>query len=167
VTQLCKGVALPVLVYADGLPPDAAGHADQQGEVCARSGRLLVAADWFEGKVEVMTGHRVRKAVTDGSGVQPLVEGPNRSVLNVDYVIAGTGYHIDLTRLPFLPADLRGRIATISGYPSFSRIGASSVPRLYFVDAPTAASIGPSARFIAGTHIVGAKLARALASRSA
>jgi hypothetical protein len=79
-------------------------------------------------------------------------------------VIAGTGYRIDLSRLPFLPAELRSRIVTISGYPSVSRIGATTVPGLYFVGAPTAASIGPSARFIAGTHTVSAKLARALAA---
>jgi len=70
-----------------------------------------------------------------------------------------------LTRLPFLPDGLRARIATVSGYPEVSRTGESSVPGLYFVGAPTAVSIGPSARFIAGTHTISAKLARAVARR--
>ena len=52
-----------------------------------------------EGVVDMLTGHQVRKAVLDGSGVQLLVEGPEQSVLTVDHVIAGTGFRIDLARL--------------------------------------------------------------------
>ena len=121
--------------------------------------------DRVDGVVEVLAGHQVRKAVPDGTGVQLLVEGPEQSVLTVDHVIAGTGFRIDLTRLPFLPDGLRARIATVSGYPEVSRTGESSVPGLYFAGAPTAVSIGPSARFIAGTHTISAKLARAVARR--
>ena len=40
------------------------------------------------------------------------------------------------------------------------------MPGLYFVGAPTAVSIGPSARFIAGTHNMAAKVARAVAARA-
>jgi cation diffusion facilitator CzcD-associated flavoprotein CzcO len=119
-----------------------------------------------EGVVDALTGHQVRKAVLDGSGVQLLVEGPEQSVLTVDHVIAGTGFRIDIARLPFLPEGLRARITTINGYPEVSRAGESSVPGLYFAGAPTAVSIGPSARFIAGTHTISAKLARAVARRS-
>jgi FAD-dependent urate hydroxylase len=127
--------------------------------------------DRVDGVVDVLTGRHVRKAVPDGSGVQLLIEGLQaggleQSVLTVDHVIAGTGFRIDLARLPFLPEELRARIATVNGYPSVTRAGESSVPGLYFVGAPTAVSIGPSARFIAGTHTMAAKLARAVARRS-
>jgi FAD-dependent urate hydroxylase len=163
VTQLCEGWHCRFWYT-----PTAFRQLPQDMRVAKAKSVLGPAGSWwlkdrFEGKVPVMMGHRVRKAVADGSGVQLLVEGPNQAVLNVDHVVAGTGYRIDLARLPFLPADLRGRIATISGYPSVSRIGESTVPGLYFVGAPTAASIGPSARFIAGTHTVVAKLTKALA----
>jgi thioredoxin reductase len=120
----------------------------------------------FDGVVDVMTGHQVRKAVPEGNGIQLLVEGPEQSVLTVDHVIAGTGFRIDLARLSFLPEGLRARIATVNRYPVVSRAGESSVPGLYFVGAPTAVSIGPSARFIAGTHTMAANLARAVARRS-
>jgi hypothetical protein len=40
------------------------------------------------------------------------------------------------------------------------------VPGLYFADAPTMISIGPSARFIAGMLTMSAKLARAVARQS-
>ena len=44
-----------------------------------------------------------------------------------------------------------------------SRACESTVPGLYFVGAPAAVSIGPSARFIAGTHNTAAKVARSVA----
>jgi FAD-dependent urate hydroxylase len=114
----------------------------------------------------VLTGHQVRKAVPDGSGIQLLVEGPPQSVLTVDHVIAGTGFRIDLAQLSFLPEGLRAKIATVKGYPAVSRAGESSVLGLYFVGAPTAVSVGPSARFVAGIHTMSAKLARAAARHS-
>jgi len=122
--------------------------------------------DRVDGVIEVLAGHHVRKAVPNGSGVQLLLEGPEQSILDVDHVIAGTGFRIDLGRLPFLPEGIRARIATVNGFPVVTRIGESSVPGLYFVGAPTAVSIGPSARFIAGTHNMSAKLAGAVAGRS-
>ena len=122
--------------------------------------------DRVDGVIEVLTDRQVRKAAPDGSGVELLLEGPGQSTLNVDHVLAGTGFRIDLARLAFLPAGLRAKIATVNGYPNVTRVGESSVPGLYFVGAPTAVSIGPSARFIAGTHNMSAKLARAVAHRS-
>jgi hypothetical protein len=98
--------------------------------------------------------------------VELLLDGAKQPTLHVDHVLCGTGYRIDLKRLAFLPDDLRARISTVNGYPEVTRVGESSVPGLYFVGAPTAVSIGPSARFIAGTHKMSAKLARAVAGRA-
>jgi hypothetical protein len=70
---------------------------------------------------------------------------------------------MDLSRLPFLPEELRIRVGTVNGYPVTSRVGESTVPDLYFAGAPSAFSIGPSVRFIAGTHNVAALLAKSLA----
>jgi hypothetical protein len=81
-------------------------------------------------------------------------------------VIAGTGFRIDLGRLAFLPSALRARIATLNGYPVVSRAGESTVPGLYFAGAMTAVSLGPSTRFIAGTHNTVRQLARSVAGRS-
>ena len=67
-------------------------------------------------------------------------------------MIAGTGFRIDIARLAYLPEELRARIATLSGYPVLTRAGESTVPGLYFAGAPAAFSLGPSMRFIAGTH---------------
>ena len=97
-------------------------------------------------------------AEPSGSGVRLLLDGPSRSSLDVDHVIAGTGFRIDLARLTYLPEDLRARIATHGGYPVLTRAGESTVPGLYFVGAPAAFGLGPSMRFIAGTHNVSAQL---------
>jgi hypothetical protein len=119
-----------------------------------------------EGVVEILERTHVRGAEASGGGVRLLLDGPRRSALEVDHVIAGTGFHVDIARLGCLPEELRARIATFSGYPVLNRAGQSSVPGLYFVGAPAAFALGPSMRFIAGTHNVAAQLARSVARRA-
>lgn len=121
--------------------------------------------DRVEGVVEILGKTHMRAAEPNGSGVRLLLDGPTRSSLDVDHVIAGTGFHVDLARLPYLPEDLRARIATFGGYPVLTRAGESSVPGLYFVGAPAAFGLGPSMRFIAGTHNLARQLTRSVARR--
>jgi thioredoxin reductase len=120
--------------------------------------------DRVDGVVEVLTGHRVQKAEPNGSGVRLFLDGAE-SVLDVDHVIAGTGFRVDLARLAFLPEELRSKITCLQGYPELSRTGESTVPGLYFMGAAAAGSLGPSLRFIAGTHSTAALLAKSLARR--
>jgi thioredoxin reductase len=122
--------------------------------------------DRVDGVIEVLTGHQVREANVHGDGVRLLIDGSRQSAMDVDHVIAGTGFRINLTRLPFLSAELRTRVATINGYPVVTRAAESTVPGLYFVGAPTAVSLGPSARFIAGTHNIAGKVARTVIKRA-
>jgi thioredoxin reductase len=122
--------------------------------------------DRVDGVVEVLTGHRVKEAVPQGSGVQLVLDGPGQSAIDVDHVIAGTGFRPDISRLDFLTEGLRGKINTLNGSPAVSRGGESSVPGLYFAGAHTAVSLGPSARFVAGTHHMAAPTAKSLARRA-
>lgn len=122
--------------------------------------------DRIEGVVEVLTSHRVREAVPEGSGVQLRFDNPQQPAIDVDHVIAGTGFRIDLARLAFLPEQLRVQIATINGFPVVSRNGESSVAGLYFTGAPTAISLGPSSRFMAGTHNLAGRLVQSVARRA-
>jgi thioredoxin reductase len=119
--------------------------------------------DRVDGVIETLTSHRVRGAAVTGSGVRLLLDGPGQTSLDVDHVIAGTGFRVDLARLPFLPASVQEKIALCSGYPVVNRAGESSVPGLYFAGAHTAVSLGPSVRFIAGTHQAVAQLASSVA----
>jgi thioredoxin reductase len=121
--------------------------------------------DRVEGVVDTLMAHRVKGAVSAGSGVQLLLDGPQRSSVDADHVIAGTGFRVELTRLPFLSADLAARIATLTGYPVLNRDCESTVPGLFFVGAPATVSLGPSMRFLAGTHNVARRIAKSLARR--
>jgi hypothetical protein len=119
-----------------------------------------------EGVIEIMEKTHLRTAEPSGSGVRLVLDGPGQSSLEVDHVIAGTGFHVDMARLGCLPDELQARIDTFSGYPVLSRAGESSVPGLYFAGAPAAFALGPSMRFIAGTHNVAAQLAGSVARRA-
>jgi cation diffusion facilitator CzcD-associated flavoprotein CzcO len=106
----------------------------------------------FHGKVPVRLectvtgsearGERLVLRVSDAGAA------PREVVL--DHVIAGTGYEVDVDRLPFLDSDIRARVRRISRAPALSRHFESSVPGLYFVGAAAAFSFGPLFRFVAG-----------------
>ena len=122
--------------------------------------------DRVEGVVEMLRTTQVRGAEPSGSGVRLLLEGLTSTSLDVDHVIVGTGFRIDLTRLSYLPQALQARIATLDGYPILTRAGESTVPGLYFAGAPAAFGLGPSMRFIAGTYNLSGHLARSVAARA-
>lgn len=119
-----------------------------------------------EGVIDVLTAHQVRGARPSGSGVHLIIDGPKKSSVDVDHVIAGTGFRIDVAHLPFLPEDLSARIDAVRGYPVLNRSCESTVPGLYFAGAPAAVSLGPSMRFIAGTHNTARLIAKSVARRS-
>jgi thioredoxin reductase len=119
-----------------------------------------------EGVLEVLLSHSIRSATPHGSGVHLELDGPKTSSIDVDYVVAGTGFAVDLARLSFLSAALQAGTKTHNKQPIVNRAGESSVPGLYFAGATTATSLGPSARFIAGTRDIAGHQARAVARRS-
>lgn len=121
--------------------------------------------DRIDGVIDVLTGHGVKETVAKGSGVRLILDGPGQPEIDADHVIAGTGFRVGLDRLPFLPEHLRSVIKTVNNHPEVSRSGETSVPGLYFVGAPTVISIGPSARFVAGTFTLSALLAKSAARR--
>jgi NADPH-dependent 2,4-dienoyl-CoA reductase/sulfur reductase-like enzyme len=122
--------------------------------------------DRVEGVIETIGKTQVQGAESSGGGVKLLLNGPSRSSLEVDHVIAGTGFRVDIKHLDYLPEELRARIATLNGYPVLTRAGESTVPGLYFVGASAAFSLGPSMRFIAGTHNLTEHLTRSVARRA-
>jgi len=121
-----------------------------------------------EGVVEVLAGCQVVKAVPQGSRVRLELDGEidgQPDAVEVDHVIAGTGFRIDVGNLGFLPADLTAKIETLNGFPVLSRACESTVPGLYFVGAPATVSLGPSQRFLAGTHNTVRQLTKSVARR--
>jgi FAD-dependent urate hydroxylase len=166
VTQLCEGWRCALWNT-----PSAFRRLPRSIQIEAARRVLGPSGSWWlkdriDGVVEVLTGSRIREASAQGGGVRLVLDGPGQRQLDVDHVIAGTGFRVDLARLPFMPEPLRLAVKTLNGHPLVSRVGETSVPGLYFAGAPTVLSIGPSARFIAGTHTLSALLAKSVARRA-
>jgi thioredoxin reductase len=133
-------------------------------------GHLGPAGGWFVkesvvGKVPILSNSvvvetamkddRVRLGVSTG-GAEP-------QDIMFDYVIAATGYRVDVDRIEFLDESLRGRIDTVENTPILSSNFESSVLGLYFVGPAAANSFGPLQRFAVGAKFAARRVARKLA----
>jgi thioredoxin reductase len=122
--------------------------------------------DRVEGVLEVLAGHPLKRADPQGSGVRLHLDGARQSAIDVDHVIAGTGFRIDVSRLSFLSEEIKSSLVTRANCPLVNRAGESTVSGLYFAGAPTMVSLGSGVRFISGTHHTAARLAGAVARRA-
>ncbi|MDD7941995.1 NAD(P)-binding domain-containing protein [Actinomycetospora lutea] len=112
--------------------------------------------------VRITFGAEMRTAspTADGGVRVRLSDGGDREV---DHVLLGTGYRVDIRRYPFLHPTLVAGIRTTAGYPRLRRGMETSVPGLHIVGAPAARSFGPTMRFVSGSWYTGRELARSLA----
>ncbi len=111
--------------------------------------------------VPLVTGREpVRAEEANGRARVHFREG---RAVEVDHVLLGTGYRVDISRYDFLAPDLVELVATADGYPVLARGFESSVPGLHFLGAPAAWSFGPLMRFVAGTPFAAKELARSVA----
>ncbi len=83
--------------------------------------------------------------------------------LEVDHVIAATGYKAAVSRLSFIDQSLQARVRTAAEAPILNRHFESSVPGLYFVGAAAANSFGPLLRFAFGARFAAKRVASRLA----
>jgi hypothetical protein len=118
-----------------------------------------------QGIVPTWVGSEITSARRVGDRIQLDLFGPAPSRIECDHVIAATGFHYDVNQLSYLDDALRGSVETAAGAPVLSRTFESSVRGLYFMGALAAPSMGPSMRFIAGTHFATRRIARALAGQ--
>jgi FAD-dependent urate hydroxylase len=123
-------------------------------------------AGWLSprlGGVRITTGISVADCTERGGRVAlTLSDG---SVREVDHVLLGTGYRVDISRYPFLGRELVAGVEQVNGYPRLRRGFESSVPGLHFMGAPAAYSYGPLMRFVAGSPYAGKELIRGLKRR--
>ena len=82
----------------------------------------------------------------------------------VDHLMFGTGYKVNVERYPFLGGELLADLKVVDGYPVLRPGFESSVPNLHFLGAPAARSVGPMMRFVSGSWYGGTRLAQAVAS---
>jgi len=121
--------------------------------------------DRVVGQVPILDGHAVRGAARDGDGVVLTTTCPDgeHATMRVDHVLAATGYRVDLARLGFLGPQLRSQLRLAGTFPQLSSSFQSSVPGLYFVGLPAAATFGPLMRFVCGTPLAAGRVSRAVA----
>ncbi len=107
---------------------------------------------WLRDRVEGIpfTAGRSLEAVhaENGNLRLTLSDGSDREV---DHLLLGTGYEIDVRKYEFLGKQLTDAIKTVDGYPVLGPGLESSVPGLHFLGAPAAYSFGPVMRFVTGT----------------
>jgi FAD-dependent urate hydroxylase len=116
------------------------------------------------GKVPIHVRHEVVEVGTAGQRVQLKVrdgEGSFRNV-EVDFVIAGTGYDANVSRLNFLDPEISDRIHRIEGAPTLNLNFESSVPGLHFTGPLSFMCFGPLFRFVTGADVTARRLARRL-----
>jgi cation diffusion facilitator CzcD-associated flavoprotein CzcO len=111
----------------------------------------------------ITTGRSVAAADPVGDGVRLTLD--DGSVCNVDHVLLGTGYRVDVGQYPFLSPELLHAVHRIDGHPTLSQGLESTVDGLHFLGAPAARSFGPLLRFVAGTEFAARAVARKLAGR--
>ena len=116
------------------------------------------------GDIRISTGVEVLGADLDGDALRvSLSDGSTREV---DHLMFGTGYTVDIARYAFLSEGILGELRRREGYPILRRGLESSVPGLHVLGAPAAWSFGPIMRFISGSWYGGRAVARTIAGGS-
>jgi hypothetical protein len=137
------------LVLKNFLPPEGAWWLRERVEA-------LVPTEHDTAVVEARAiGNRVSLRLRQGS------DGKERELL-VDHVIAGTGYEVNVERIPFLAPELRSTIARQGSAPRLDASFQSSIPGLRFAGPASSISFGPVFRFVAGAEYTARTIAAAL-----
>ena len=111
--------------------------------------------------IKMTTATQVTEAERAGEGLElTLSDGTKREV---DHLMFGTGYKVNVKRYPFLSESLLGDLKVVEGYPVLRRGFESSIPGLHFLGAPAARSFGPIMRFVSGSWYGGSRLAQMVA----
>jgi cation diffusion facilitator CzcD-associated flavoprotein CzcO len=101
-----------------------------------------------------VAGPRVRLEFTQAGQPDGRVE--------VDHVIAATGYRVAVARLEFIEQAIQSRIRKVADTPILDRNFESSIPGLYFIGAAAANSFGPLLRFAYGARYAADRLSKHL-----
>jgi FAD-dependent urate hydroxylase len=133
-------------------------------------GYLGPAAPWWiiprvQGVVPILVRTTIVGAERHGEGVRLTLReaAGGEQTIEVDHVIAGTGFTPDVDRLAYLDDAFRQRLRRVECSPALSMNFESSIPGAYFIGPITALCFGPLFRFVAGAKYAAPALARHLA----
>jgi thioredoxin reductase len=132
-------------------------------------GHLGPASPWWIqdrvlGKVPIHVGHELIEAGASGNRVQlKFRNGEDQlKTVDVDFVIAGTGYEVDVARLTYLDQEIIHGIRCIEQAPELNSQFESSVSGLHFLGPLAFMCFGPLFRFVCGADVASQRLARHL-----
>jgi thioredoxin reductase len=116
------------------------------------------------GKVPIHVRHEVVEVGNANQRLQLKMRDGEGSLRNVevDFVIAGTGYDVNVSRLKFLDPEISDRIHRTERAPTLDINFESSVPDLHFTGPLSFMCFGPLFRFVTGAEVTARKLARRL-----
>jgi FAD-dependent urate hydroxylase len=127
------------------------------------------AASWLkprvQGRVFLHEAQSVRTVKVAADGLDLTLA--NAETIRVDHLVLGTGYRVDITRLPMFAPSLVAHVRTFGGSPVLSSWFESSIPGLYFAGISSYASCGPLFRFVVGTDAAARRIADAVEGRVA
>jgi hypothetical protein len=117
------------------------------------------------GNVRVTAGRSVIAAAPSGCRLRLELDDSSRR--EVDRVVLGTGFHVDLDRNPILDTRLLRPLRRLNGAPWLGPGLETSLPGLHFVGAAAAESFGPLMRFVAGSGYAARAVTRRIARERA
>jgi FAD-dependent urate hydroxylase len=136
------------------------GAQDRVARRCIRP----AGAEWLRQRVHDVPLNAATTVVgAEPNGTQLTLRLSDGRTREVDHLLLGTGYRVDIRSYEFLGEDLREGIRAVAGYPVLGRGLESSIPGLHFVGAPAAWSFGPIMRFVSGSWYASRELAQRLA----
>ena len=119
-------------------------------------------ARWLRQRVEdhvVITEHTSITSVREqGQGV--LIKLSDGTTREVDHIVLGTGYRVNIHQLSFIDPALLQKVQERDGSPLLNEWFESSVPCLHFVGAPAGYVFGPLCRFVVGAKASAQQIAR-------
>jgi hypothetical protein len=145
--------AFRVMIVQKHLPaaPGWTLSSQVDGIVPTITGALISRADPVNGRV------RLELDMRDGG----------KRVITIDHVVAGTGYRVDMTKLPFFGPEILDQLSCVNRTPRLNRWFETSIPGLHFVGTAAANSFGPMMRFAYGAGFVSRRLSHFLARTAA
>ncbi len=124
-----------------------------------------MGASWLKprvvGKVPLHELQHVQEVKEGDDGVKLTLS--NNKTLKADHVILGTGYRVDIKKLPMLHPSVLPQVQTYQNAPVLNNRFESSVPGLYFVGFSSVSSCGPLYRFVLGTEAAARRAAASVA----
>ena len=138
---------------------------------CKAKTALGPAGSWWlkdriDGVVDVLTGHRIKKASPEKERRAAALDGPNGHRVDVDHVIAGTGFALDIASAALPARDPEG-VDQDHQQPAGGQPGRGDVrPWPVLRGRAHRVSVGPSSRFIAGTHTISEVMTKSMARRA-